>query len=451
MQRRVSELRAHPLNERLYGSESLGKVFLHSVKEKGILVPLAIKQDGTIISGHRRWRAAMAVGLQTVPVEVVSYDNELDEREAVIEFNRQREKTFSQKMAEGEELESVERERARWRQAATQLAGRVKGGEPIFGGGKFATTEEKGKTRDKVAAAVGLGSGRTYDKAAKVWEAAKKGDEVAKKVVQELDEGKATVNEAYKTVVKQQEKAEREQAAQKAEHVAALPVRQKPKVEPGQWWQLGRHLLYCGDTGDPAFWQQIPSAAFAFADPPYNAGVAEWDKGFVWQHDWLTDVAEVAAVTPGIGGLFDFAKRTQMPYRWSAACWIDNGMTLGAMGFGNWIYVALFARGSVFRQAQDFAKVSISVAETADTTHKGRKPSALLAWLLGTFTKPQEIVVDPFLGSGTTLLVAEEMGRVCYGGELSPEFCADIIARWEKQTGRKAEVIPRACNRLRAS
>ena len=140
-----------------------------------------------------------------------------------------------------------------------------------------------------------------------------------------------------------------------------------------------------------------------------------------------------------------------MPYRWSAACWIDNGMTLGAMGFGNWIYVALFARGSVFRQAQDFAKVSIRVAETADTTHKGRKPSALLAWLLGTFTKPQEIVVDPFLGSGTTLLVAEEMGRVCYGGELSPEFCADIIARWEKQTGRKAEVIPRACNRLRAS
>jgi len=122
MQRRVSELRAHPLNERLYGSESLGEVFLHSVKEKGILVPLAIKQDGTIISGHRRWRAAMAVGLQTVPVEVVSYDNELDEREAVIEFNRQREKTFSQKMAEAEELEAVERERARRRQI--ELAGK---------------------------------------------------------------------------------------------------------------------------------------------------------------------------------------------------------------------------------------------------------------------------------------------------------------------------------------
>jgi hypothetical protein len=67
-------------------------------------------------------------------------------------------------MSIAEELEAVERERARRRQAATQLAGRAPDGHPIFGGGNISTTEEKGKTRDKVAAAVGLGSGRTYDK-----------------------------------------------------------------------------------------------------------------------------------------------------------------------------------------------------------------------------------------------------------------------------------------------
>jgi len=71
--------------------------------------------------------------------------------------------------AEAEELEAVERERARRRQAATQLASRAPDGHPIFGGGNISTTEEKGKTRDKIAAAVGLGSGRTYDKAAKVF------------------------------------------------------------------------------------------------------------------------------------------------------------------------------------------------------------------------------------------------------------------------------------------
>src|SRR5690606_27638771 len=106
---------------------------------------------------------ALALKMESVPVQVVSYADDLDEREAIIEFNRQREKTFSQKMAEAEELEAVERERARQRQAATQLAGRGRDGQPIFGGGNVATAEEKGKTRDKVAAAVGLGSGRTYE------------------------------------------------------------------------------------------------------------------------------------------------------------------------------------------------------------------------------------------------------------------------------------------------
>ena len=119
-------------------------------------------------------------------------------------------------MAEAEELEAVERERARRRMSEAAKAQRQ--GVEIF------PRPDAGKTRDKVAAAVGLGSGRTYDKAAKVWEAAKKGDETAKKLVEELDSGKTTVHAAYKAVVKENEKQERKQAAEVAERHMAAPA-----------------------------------------------------------------------------------------------------------------------------------------------------------------------------------------------------------------------------------
>jgi DNA modification methylase len=48
-------------------------------------------------------------------------------------------------------------------------------------------------------------------------------------------------------------------------------------------------------------------------------------------------------------------------------------------------------------------------------------------------------VYDPFLGSGTTLIAAEQLGRRCYGMEISPAYCDVIVKRWETLTGKKAE------------
>jgi len=436
-------LKPHPVNRKLYGVETISQDFIDSIKEKGILEPLVIKRDGTIISGHRRWLTAKALNMESVPVRVLEFENELDEREAIITFNKQREKTFSQKMAEAEELEAIERERARRRQAHGQTA-------PGKNASGNISVSDKGETRDKVAAAVGLGSGRTYDKATKVWEAAKKGDETAKKVIAELDEGKITINAAYKAVVKEAERKEKEQASEQAEKHLAAPLKRSVQVSPGEWWQLGRHVLFCGDTSTEEFVSRMPKVPFAFADPPYNAGAADWDKDFAWRHDWLAEKADIAVVTPGTNSIFSFARTTQMPYKWSIACWIDNGMTRGALGFSNWIYAALFTKGTVHRDAQDFVRVSIKTSETGETDHKGRKPSEFIAWLIGLFTKQGDSVIDPFLGSGTTLLVAESMGRICYGGEINPEFCAEIIARWESMTGLRAEVIARGAHALRA-
>jgi len=94
----VTGLKPHPLNRKIYGDEAPPADFIESVRRHGIMVPLAIKEDGTIISGHRRWQAALALKMEYVPVQSVDYADDLDEREAIIEFNRQREKTFSQRV-----------------------------------------------------------------------------------------------------------------------------------------------------------------------------------------------------------------------------------------------------------------------------------------------------------------------------------------------------------------
>lgn len=59
-------------------------------------------------------------------------------------------------------------------------------------------------------------------------------------------------------------------------------------------------------------------------------------------------------------------------------------------------------------------------------------------WLLG----KDDDVYDPFLGSGTTLIAAEQLGRKCYGLEIDPGYCDVIVARWEKLTGKKAQRVP---------
>lgn len=224
-------------------------------------------------------------------------------------------------------------------------------------------------------------------------------------------------------------------AALVVEYKKAAAVERAKTVQPGSWWQLGEHLLYCGDSADDAF-RERAKGTFAFADPPYNAGKADWDNDFAWRHDYLADAAGIVAVTPGISAVFDFAAVTKMPYRWSMAAWISNGMTRGALGFGNWIYVALFSHAeSLHKNTQDFIKVNISAAAPS-THHESRKPAELLVSLLDTFTSEGDTVIDPFLGSGTTLFAAEQARRRCIGAEISPEFCAEIITRYGADEAR---------------
>lgn len=459
------------------------------IRQNGLREKIWLHPDGRIIDGRNRYKACLAAG---VTPEFQTWSGNDSLVAFVVSLNlKRRHLTLLQKAAVGVDMLPLLEEEAKERQR--EAGGDRKSEEyqkslvenfpqaiipnkaTAIPFAEFQKQVEMKKTQDqeenksRQQAAKIVGTNERYisdmkrykDEAPEIYTAAKEGKingnqakalskvepakrkEYIEKVVTEDLSGKeiaSIAKQEEKTAKREEKKAERQLVADSLTTVNAVSTPPR-RIQPGEWWQLGEHRLFCGDTSSVVFQTRLPErAAFAFADPPYNANAADWDTDFLWRHDYLADVADVVAVTPGICAIFDFAKQSKMPYKWSMACWIKNGMTRGEMGFGNWIYAALFATGSLYRNAQDFCQVTIKTSETGDTAHKGRKPAEFIAYLFQVFTKETDIVIDPFLGSGTTLLTAETMKRTCIGGDISPEFCQQIIARWEALTGKTAEV-----------
>jgi len=77
-------------------------------------------------------------------------------------------------------------------------------------------------------------------------------------------------------------------------------------------------------------------------------------------------------------------------------------------------------------------------AEVGQGDHAAPFPVALPEFFIKAFSDEGDIIFDPFMGSGTTLIAAEKNGRIAYGTEISPIYCDVIVTRWEQATGQKA-------------
>ena len=73
--------------------------------------------------------------------------------------------------------------------------------------------------------------------------------------------------------------------------------------------------------------------------------------------------------------------------------------------------------------------------------HPTMKPVSLMERAIVNSSMPEQIVLDHFLGSGSTLIACEKTNRICYGMELDPKYIDVIIKRWEDYTGQKAELL----------
>jgi DNA modification methylase len=73
--------------------------------------------------------------------------------------------------------------------------------------------------------------------------------------------------------------------------------------------------------------------------------------------------------------------------------------------------------------------------------HPTQKPLELASRAIKNSTEIEGLVLDLFLGSGSTLIACEQTNRICYGMEIDPKYVTVILDRWEKLTGKKAEKI----------
>ena len=169
----VNKLKPHPKNESIYGSEDIEDLVEQIQAYGGIVDPLKIKEDGTIISGHRRWKAAQKLGMEKVPCEILTYDSEEEELAALVLFNYHRVKTNEQRAREGMALEEALRADGMIRKLSNlkqNMTERDPGTHTEASDGDCSSSEaedksgEKGRTRDKVADAVKIGSGKNYER-----------------------------------------------------------------------------------------------------------------------------------------------------------------------------------------------------------------------------------------------------------------------------------------------
>jgi len=136
----LNALSEHPANGKIYFTSEIDDLELeNSVRESGILHPIIVNDKCVIISGHRRYRAAVKLSLDEVPVSFKSFDNQDDELQYLILSNQYRSKTIEEKVREGTRLKEISARR----------------GE---------------RTRDVIGKEIGM-SGRTFSKAEKVVEA----------------------------------------------------------------------------------------------------------------------------------------------------------------------------------------------------------------------------------------------------------------------------------------
>lgn len=193
------DLKPHPLNKYIYGVEEVDEDLVESIKEHGLLEKLVIKQDGTIISGHRRHKAILRLypeHIKNVPCEIIGFpgdeDGQLEEEVKLLEYNRQRKKTKEQLAKEGQILEEIYSKQAEKRKLANLKQNQRSTSEgpnlvPRSG------PQPSGKTVEKVADELGIGK-ESYRKLKIIREASESEDQTESKIAKELlqDENKST-------------------------------------------------------------------------------------------------------------------------------------------------------------------------------------------------------------------------------------------------------------------
>ncbi|MGO4510807.1 site-specific DNA-methyltransferase [Bradyrhizobium sp. 2TAF36] len=263
------------------------------------------------------------------------------------------------------------------------------------------------------------------------------------------------------------------------EIVPAVP--RTPNTKPGDIWILGEHRIGCGDSRDAAFLERVVGKAridAAFLDPPYNVRIegnanptgrhgefamASGEMNEAQFRTFLKDTLGAAANCSRDGAVHFVC----MDWRH-----MDDVTAVGSTIYGDLLNLCIWNKsnagmGSLYRSKHELVFVyrvgsasHVNMVElgkhgrnrtnvwdyaSANSTRGGRredlalhptvKPVGLVADAIKDVTKHGDLVLDLFLGSGTTLLAAERAGRRFRGIEIDPKYVDVALERWSAQTG----------------
>jgi len=242
----------------------------------------------------------------------------------------------------------------------------------------------------------------------------------------------------------------------------------KPTVaQMGDVWILGKHRVICGDSILPETYNVLmegKKANLVLTDPPYNVNVEETAgkikndnmadedfykflfAAFVNMEQNMEADASIYIFHADTEGL-NFRKAfANAGFKLSGCCiWKKNALVLGRSPY-QWIHEpCLFGwkKGGKHLWYSDRKQTTIWEYDRpkASKDHPTMKPIALMAYPIQNSSMMGCVVLDPFLGSGSTLMACEQTGRICYGVELDEKFVDVIVNRYMEMKGSAEDVF----------
>jgi len=389
----IESLIPYARNSRTHGEEQVAQVAA-SIKEFGFTNPVLIDEQGGIIAGHGRTMAARKLGLAEVPCIRLSHLTEAQKRAYVIADN---------KLALN----------AGWDETMLAL--------------EFKDLQDMGF--DLELTGFGLGD--------------------IDELLAELDATPEGNTE------------EDETPAVQAELVSKL----------GDVWSLGKHRIMCGDSTNGEQVKMLLGGGMPHlmvTDPPYGVEYdADWrnnahradgtpiagsavgkvlnDDRADWREAWALFPGEVAYVWHA--GAFSHTVADSLVscnFRlYALIVWGKNQMAIGRGHYHHkhepcWYAVKKGGTGHWQGDRKQTTLWSIDKPTKSETGHSTQKPIECMRTPIENNSKAGDSVYEPFSGSGTTIIAAEQTGRICYAMELSPAYVDVAVRRWQQYTGKSA-------------
>ena len=231
--------------------------------------------------------------------------------------------------------------------------------------------------------------------------------------------------------------------------------------QAGDIWTLGRHRVICGDSTLPETFKLLmegKKANLVLTDPPYNVNVEETAGkikndnmpdadfynflfcAFVNMEQNMEQDASIYVFHADTQGLTFRRAFADAGFNLSGCCiWKKNALVLGRSPYQWQHEPCLFGwkKGGKHLWYSDRKQTTIWEYDRpkASKDHPTMKPVTLMAYPIKNSTMTNCIVLDPFLGSGSTLIACQETQRICYGAELDEKFMDVIVKRYIEQVG----------------